>query len=169
MESKPRQLASVGPTFEQRVSGFVEEFAIIMESRGLPRMAGRVFARLLVCEPPEQSADQLVDALHASRGTISDMTRLLIEAGLIQRVGRPGERRTYYVVPPDTTTRFLRASIEPLRARLRVTEHGLEILQDRPPEVRRRLQELRDVYSFSEQVYPEILERWLQERHGGAG
>jgi hypothetical protein len=25
------------------------------------------------------------------------------------------------------------------------------------------------VYAFSEQVYPEILERWLRERHGGAG
>jgi DNA-binding transcriptional regulator GbsR (MarR family) len=169
MDSRPREVAPGEPTFEQQVAGFVEEFAIVMEGRGLPRMAGRVFARLLVCEPPEQSADQLADALHASRGTVSDMTRLLIEAGLIQRVGRPGERRIYYVVAPDTPTRFLRASIEPLRVRLRVTEHGLEILRDRTPEVRRRLQELRDVYAFSEQVYPEILERWLRERHGGAG
>ncbi len=154
--------------YERQLADFIEEFAELMQSRGLPRMAGRIFARLLVCEPPEQTAAQLSDALGASRGTVSDMTRLLIEAGLVQRLGRAGSREAFYRVAPDTPTLFLRAAVEPLRRRRIAAEHGLEILRDRPEQVSARLRELRDVYLFFEQRYPLMLEEWQSRPTGGA-
>ena len=44
---------------------------------GLPPMAGRMWGWLLVCDPVEQTAGQLAEALHASRGSISGTGRML--------------------------------------------------------------------------------------------
>ncbi len=158
--------SSITPEDLDRLRAFTDEFADVMESRGLPRMAGRLFGWLLVCEPDEQNAAQLAEALGASRGTISDMTRLLQQAGLIERRGRSGQRGIVYRVAPGTPSLFLRAAIQPLRLRRMVAEHGLELLRDRPAEVRARLQELVDVYSFFEERYPAMLQEWEQSRKG---
>ncbi|HEX7974611.1 MAG TPA: MarR family transcriptional regulator, partial [Anaerolineales bacterium] len=75
---------------------FVEEVALVFEEIGIARMAGRILGWLLISNPPHQSADELAEALQASKGSISTMTRLLIQADLIERIGLPGERRDYF-------------------------------------------------------------------------
>ena len=57
------------PTAEELA--FVEDVAVFLESFGLLRMAGRILAWLLICEPPEQSAADLARVLQASKGAIS--------------------------------------------------------------------------------------------------
>ena len=60
---------------------------------GMPRMAGRLWAYLAICDPPEQTAAQIAERLQASRGSVSGMARLLEHVGLIRRVTHPGDRR----------------------------------------------------------------------------
>ena len=74
---------------------FVDRMARILASEGLPPVAGRMWAWLLVCDPPEQTAAQLAEAIGASRGSISGMARLLEPSGLIQRATRRGDRREF--------------------------------------------------------------------------
>ena len=71
---------------------FTEDFGLFFEHLGVPRMAGRILAWLLICDPPEQTMQDLVDALGASKSSISTMTRLLMNFGLIERLSLPGER-----------------------------------------------------------------------------
>ena len=47
---------------------FVEEVALVFEEIGLIRMAGRILGWLLISNPPYQSADELAEALQASKG-----------------------------------------------------------------------------------------------------
>jgi hypothetical protein len=37
---------------------------------GLPPVLGRVFAWLLICDPPEQTAAEIAEALHTSRSAV---------------------------------------------------------------------------------------------------
>ena len=85
----------------------VEEWGLLFEQSGLPRMAGRVLGWLLVCDPPEQTAAQVVEALSASKGSISTTLRLLERFGLVEPVGRPGERRTYFRIAPGAFTTMM--------------------------------------------------------------
>lgn len=68
---------------------FAEDVGLVFENIGLPRMAGRVLGWLLVCDPPHQSMLELVEALSASKASISNTTRMLIEIGLIERISLP--------------------------------------------------------------------------------
>ena len=74
---------------------------------GAARMVGRVLGWLLVCEPPEQSAADLAQALRASKGSISTATRVLLRTGLIERVRVRGERFDRFVAKPEGWDEFL--------------------------------------------------------------
>ena len=48
-------------------------------SYGMTPMAGRMWGWLLICEPPEQTAAEIAEALQASRGAISGTARILAQ------------------------------------------------------------------------------------------
>ena len=60
---------------DERAS-YVEDFGLMFEGFGLPRMVGRALGALLISDPPELSAEELAEALRASRGSISSATRI---------------------------------------------------------------------------------------------
>src|SRR3712207_397907 len=86
---------------------FVEDMGRYMEAHGFPRMAGRMFAWLLICDPPGQTAAEIAERLHASRGAISGAARLLTNAGLVKRSTRRGDRREYFSIPPGSIVRLI--------------------------------------------------------------
>ena len=75
---------------------FVEEVGILFEQTGMPRMAGRILGWLSVSDSPHQTTSDLAEALMASKGSISTMTRFLIRIGLIERISPLGQRRDYF-------------------------------------------------------------------------
>jgi len=145
---------------------FIEDMGIHFEEMGLPRMAGRIFGCLLVCEPQHQSSEQLANIVAASKGSISTMTRLLIQSGVVERMGLPGKRDTYYRIKPGSWSELMRARISHVTRLRELADRGLTLLADREPKLRQRLQELRDFYAFLEQEMPALLERYDQERKG---
>ncbi len=144
---------------------FIEEFGIVMEQTGLPRMAGRILGWLLISTPPHQSSEQLVNGLDASKGSISSMTRFLIQVSLIERMSLPGVRRDYFRVRADAWQNMIRRGLEDeIKMVRQMAERALELLADKPPLTRQWLEEMCNVYNFLEREFPTLLERWAQQR-----
>jgi DNA-binding transcriptional regulator GbsR (MarR family) len=143
---------------------FVEDVAVVFEEIGLTRMAGRILGWLLISTPPHQSADELAEALQASKGSISTMTRLLIQLDLIERTGIPGDRRDYFRMKPDVWAQLLQARMSQITDLHQLAEEGLELLEAEPPELRQRIQDMHDLYSYVETELPILIERWEQKR-----
>jgi DNA-binding transcriptional regulator GbsR (MarR family) len=149
---------------------FVEEVGIVFEQTGLPRMAGRIFGRLMLCDPPYQSPSQLVAALIASRGSISTMTRLLVQLGVIERFCLPGERQTYFQISANAWKHLTGHGLaDEIRLFRQLADHGLAILADKKPVSRRWLEEMRDIYAFLEKELPALWQRWEQEQKDKIG
>ena len=145
-------------------SAFVEEMGQALATYGMTPMAGRMWGWLLICEPPEQTAADLAEALQASRGAISGTARMLTTAGMIRRTTRRGDRREYFSAPPEALDSFLASAARIYRHFREIAEHGLDAIADRPPASRRRLEELRDVFAFVEQEVPTVVDRFLRDR-----
>jgi DNA-binding transcriptional regulator GbsR (MarR family) len=143
---------------------FVEETGLFFEQMGLPRMAGRVLGWLLVSDPPHQTLNQLKETLTASKGSISTMTRLLIQVGLIERVSLPGQRRDYFRIKPHVWSQLIEQRLFQVTALRRLAEQGLGLLEGERPPVKQRLEEMYDVYAFFERELPALMERWEAER-----
>jgi DNA-binding transcriptional regulator GbsR (MarR family) len=138
---------------------FIEAMARTLGA-GLPPMAGRIWAYLAICEPPEQTAGQIAQRLSASRGSVSGMTRLLEHLGLISRGTKPGNRREFFSIPPGAVRTLMGRAQQQLRADREVTEAGLALIADRPRQSRARLQDIHDMYAFFEAEWPAVLERY---------
>jgi DNA-binding transcriptional regulator GbsR (MarR family) len=146
-------------------SEFVEEMGQFLASLGMTPMAGRMWGWLLICDPPEQTAAEIADALHASRGAISGTARLLATSGLIRRTTRRGDRREYFSAPPEALDSLLSNASGIYRQMRSIAARGLDAIADRPAESRARLQEFHDVMAFVEGEVPRVIAKFLRERH----
>ena len=146
---------------EERLWRFVDATGTwAAKSYGLPQMTGRVLGWLLVCDPPEQTAAQLAEALHASKGSISSATNMLVRLKLVERLHVRGERADRFRIRPEAWDDQVRdAGIEEARALLAL---GLEALTDEPPARRERLKELDAFYAWWEARMPVLWEEWQE-------
>ena len=146
---------------------FVEDVGIAFEQTGLPRTAGRIFGWLLISDPPHQSNNELAEVLMASRGSISSMSRLLIQLGLLERISLTGVRHGYFQLRLDAWQHMIKHGLEDeVKMFRQLAEHGLELLADKNPLARKGLEEMRDIYTFFEREFPALAERWEHERKG---
>jgi DNA-binding MarR family transcriptional regulator len=146
---------------------YAEEWGLLFERWGLPRTAGRIWGWLHVCEPPHQTAGQLVDALGVSKGSVSTNTRLLESLGLLERVGVRGARQSHYRVRPDAFEGIMRQRIVGVSQARALAERGLGVLESASPERKQRLTAKRDFYAFLEREMEELLRHWQGRREEG--
>lgn len=145
---------------------FIEDISLYFEQMGLPRMAGRVLGVLLICDPPAQSLTDLSERLQASKSSISTNSRLLTEMGLIERVASPVPRQVYFQFKPGGWLVFIRQRLKLWASLHQIAEQGLDLLQERDPALRARLQEAHDIFSVIEEELPALLER-VEKGHQG--
>ena len=138
---------------------FIEAMAYVMGA-GMPPMAGRMWAYLAICEPPQRTAAEIAERLQASRGSVSSMARLLEHIGLIRRGTKPGDRREYFSVPPDAARTLIEKNYQQMRSARQVLDAGMSLVADRSSETRARVRNLRDVYAFFEREWPALLDRY---------
>ena len=143
---------------------FVEEVGLFFEQVGLPRMPGKILGWLLIADPPQQSMPDLVDALQASKSSISTSTRLLIQGNLVQRISLPGKRRDYYQIQDNVWITAMNQRNQFVTAFRELAERGLLLLADEPEERQVRLKQMRDFYAFFEREMPKLLEKWDAEQ-----
>ncbi|MCB9744512.1 MAG: MarR family transcriptional regulator [Alphaproteobacteria bacterium] len=146
------------------LSRYIEDAGLLFDELGGSRMTGRVLAWLLTCEPPEQSSEQLAEALGVSRGSISMATQQLTRTGLIRRRTRPGSRALTFRLEQGAWVAMMASRLSSA-ARLRaLADQGLEVIAPASPSQAARLEEMRDFYAFFESRVPELLQEWEAQR-----
>lgn len=164
VEHPPAAIAISGRLTTEEHFQFIEAVGLSFEGVSLPRMAGRVFGWLLISNPPHQSPSELADVLQASKGSISTMTRLLVQLSLIERISLPGQRRDYFRIKPNAWAELSKQRLAQITAFRQLAEQGLKLLGQDDPLLRQRLEEMRDMHTFWEQELPLMTQRWEQRQ-----
>jgi DNA-binding transcriptional regulator GbsR (MarR family) len=142
---------------------YVEDLGSYTESLGSSRMAGRVWGALLISDEPEMSAAELAAALGASAGSISTATRALIGFGMIERRRRPGDRKDYFAIRPDSYITLVRRREHAVEVFSDLIHRGLGIVGDRALP-RQRLTEFMEFYNWLSDRLHRLLTEWYAER-----
>ncbi len=148
-------------SFEER--HFIEDVGLLFEESGHPRMAGRILGCLLISDQPHLSTSEIAETLQASKGSLSTMTRFLLQMGMLERVGMPGKRVDYFRIKKGAWPELVRHAVYELSALRKMVERGLELMQGKDYEMKERLEEARDLFAFLEREYPLLIERWEKE------
>ncbi|MGH2586702.1 MAG: GbsR/MarR family transcriptional regulator [Dehalococcoidia bacterium] len=138
---------------------FIEAVGLFFEDAGVPRIGGRLLGLLLLAERP-LSLDEVARTLGVSRASVSTNSRLLIYAGMIERVGLPGDRRDYYQFRARGWEGSIEGDIKGTHAFLRIATEALTTLDPANAVARARLHEAVEFYSFVAEELTAMLERW---------
>ena len=145
---------------------FVDRIGLFFEMLGGPRTMGRIYGRLLICEPPEQSLTGLATALGVSKASVSTVIRLMQEGGLVERLPSP-TRQHHYRITPGGFTQVLQVQLARMRSGVEAAEFGLSVVGEDRPEQRERLTDLRDFCEFcTREARDEFMRRWEHYRKG---
>lgn len=109
--SSDRHASAVQTPMNDKKLQFIERMGLVADADGLPRIAGRIFAYLLLT-PGESSLEDLADELGVSRASVSTDARRLAQLGILERRSKLGDRRDYYSVSPDAFRSVIRRRME---------------------------------------------------------
>ncbi|MGW0947870.1 GbsR/MarR family transcriptional regulator [Streptomyces sp. NPDC002623] len=130
---------------------------------GFPPMAGRLLGYLLVCDPAQQTIDELSDALLASRSAVTGAVKLLESYDLARRTRSAGERMDR--VSLNSTGRQPQnfdATLHLEHAAL--FREGLDLLTDAAPTRRAPLEEMVALAEFLAERLPALRDEWHAHR-----
>ncbi|SEG96725.1 DNA-binding transcriptional regulator GbsR, MarR family [Nonomuraea solani] len=144
-------------------SEFIDRMGLVMERFGGTRTMGRLYAWLMICDPPYQSLTELAAQLGVSKTAISTIARQLETGGMIEHVPAQDRQHRYRIVPGGWT-QVLRAQFAAVRPVRETLDFALEFVGEEPRGPRERLEEQRDFFVFLERDADEMLERWRQYR-----
>ncbi|HBS03658.1 MAG TPA: hypothetical protein DEA96_01750 [Leptospiraceae bacterium] len=171
-ESKHRsrsRTSGTAPRSDARKEGtvsrvkYLERMAAFFERGGFPRMAGRIFG-LLLTEPDELvSTSAILKRLHASRGSVSTMTRILIEHGMIEKTARQGRREDHFRVKADALPSLFAKRLEIVQDFKAIMADAMRLTECESRNGR-MVKELTEFYEWFEKRLPELEKEWELEK-----
>ncbi|HEX6799463.1 MAG TPA: hypothetical protein VF116_17275 [Ktedonobacterales bacterium] len=144
---------------------FIESMGVFFERYGISRIGGRMLGLLMVSER-DLSLDDIAGTLGVSRASVSTNARMLILYGMAQLVTRPGDRRDYYRLPPDTWARATEAEMDAILTMRRIAESGLAAARASD---RAATEHLEDMIAYSDLMLEDrrsVLEHWRERKSG---
>lgn len=133
---------------------YVERFGRFWEASGASRTAGRIIGWLVICDPPHQSAADLRLALNVSHGSVSTLTRQLIQMNMVERVTFPGDRASYFHLRDNAWLDVMDRKMDGLRDLHELGEIGLHLS---PGEGSQRASQLTAVTDFFVEHWSDII------------
>jgi DNA-binding Lrp family transcriptional regulator len=142
---------------------YIERWGMLFERLGGTRMMGKVLGWLLVCDPPEQTAASIAEAVGASAGSVSTTTRALEQMGMIERFGVTGKRSAHFRVKPFMWGQMMRRRMASIVQMGELSEEGIRRFSPDDRERALRLRELGSYCDFIQREFPEFVGRWEKQ------
>jgi DNA-binding transcriptional regulator GbsR (MarR family) len=143
---------------------FVEAFSLKIEELGHPRIYGQILGWLLICDPPHQSFPDFMENLHISKASVSNITRMLIEQGLIEKVRIKGERQIYFKLKKGSVVDFMQKQLQLALDLEEITSKGLEYAEKEKDIDADRLKKANDFHRFLAEHTADLIEKYKAEK-----
>jgi DNA-binding transcriptional regulator GbsR (MarR family) len=137
----------------------VETFSLVFERFGFQRMAGRIFALMLLRNESLVTQAQLAEELGASTGSISTMIRLLEQLGFVERVSLPGHRRDRFRLTEDPLVEMTVRRLEGAGQMVKII-NAARATHNIGPNADARLERAMSFYVFFMEEMARSLEEW---------
>jgi DNA-binding transcriptional regulator GbsR (MarR family) len=147
---------------------FIERLGLHTETEGLPRIAGRIMALLLVERDP-CTFDDIARRLRVSRGSVSTNTRLLETLGMIERITLPGDRHDHFQLSQDRFGKLLQGYVERMGRMVHILDEAVAEIPKSNKIAHGRLSEMSRFYHFAIERTNRNLADWRTEARRSGG
>lgn len=148
----------------EKESEFVEALGLILQTEGLPRIAGRLLGVFVLRGGP-LSFQELCEILQVSRGSVSTNTRLLESLGAVERIAVPGERQDYFRLADTPYERMAAGQVERTKQAMDRLRKGRDALENCDEETFDRITELTNFFGSISRACNMALEEMKASRN----
>lgn len=145
----------------------VEKMGIFFEKLGHTPMRGRVFAYLLLAEPPYKDFYDIQEFLAASKSSISNALNDLMKEGIVDYITFSGDRKRYFRVNPEG---WLKTATERIKQASHITNLIQEVLDERKDSkhihFNEGLEKMINFFSFFSTEIDSLMARWEAQQSG---
>lgn len=143
---------------------FVERFALVLSTAGVPRMPARVFAYVLAEDAERYTAAELARGLRVSLAAISGAVRYLVQTGMLAREREPGSRSDHYrIFDEDVWSAIMLQRSDIVIMYEDAAAEGVSLLKPGSAGAR-RMRETQEFFAFMRAEQERLLERWREHR-----
>jgi DNA-binding transcriptional regulator GbsR (MarR family) len=142
---------------------YIEDVGIFYEKYGLPKMAGRILGYLISSESDNNSFEELIDALKASKGSISGNINLLLTQKMIEKHMLTGDRKSYYKIAINSLQDIMEAKAKSVSEFRYIFEKGMNINSNKLSKNYKALTGVLKYYEFLEEEIPLLKTKWDQK------
>lgn len=126
---------------------------------GFSPVTGRLIGYLSVCEPMEQSINDIAEALLTSRSAISNAVKMLETQNLVRRL-RPAGTRADLISLSPLNMKNMGFDPSEYQEMASLAREGLELLHNASPERRQALELTVSLNEFLAEKLPRLYEEW---------
>lgn len=139
----------------------VEKMGIFFEKLGYSPMAGRVFALLLIAEPPYMDFYAIQDFMKASKSSISNALKILSQSGIVDYITFSGDRKRYFRVNTKNWFEILKEREQKGTEWIGMLDEVMEIRADsKDLAFNENLQKIIDFQIYMTKGMQELIEKW---------
>lgn len=143
-------------TLTESDARFIERMGQLAQADGLSRIAGQIWAVLIVSDDPVSSSE-LVGLLRVSKASVSTNTCFLERLGIVERRSMPGERQDFFSIRPNPYAAFLEGQIKRYEAAKSVVSEAKTTIGN--DHTRAKLADLENFYDMYYQSLNDLLEQ----------
>jgi DNA-binding transcriptional regulator GbsR (MarR family) len=138
---------------------YIERFASLLITAGMPPMASRVCIALMVAPGGRMSAADLSEMLRISPAAVSGAVRYLAQLGMVSKERVPGSRRDHYRMPVDTWQTMMRLRDQIMHRWTALMREGIDLVGRDTP-TGQRMAEHAAFFEFVSAELASLVERW---------
>lgn len=138
----------------------MQEYALRMEAFGMPPLAGRVLAVMLLTDPPEKSTQDLIALTGGSKGAISLTLRILERFGQLEKCPAPGHRGHRWRLRRNFMIDMFQSKMNAIRGIRDFWEAHAAEVEGLSENVRRNVGEMARFHEFFCEEVVQAFERW---------
>ncbi len=137
-----------------------ERLTRMLEEVGFPHTVARVYTALTLAEGEGLSTSQLVEELEVSKASVSNATQFLVGIELAERYRVRGSREAHYRILKGVWGTILAKKFAAIGYIRSTVDEALDLAPSE--KARQRLEEMHDVYSFFEEEFEVVMDRWSE-------
>jgi len=140
---------------------FIEKYGLFFEKNSsFPRIAGKIFGYLLICNPPEQTQQQIAESLNIAKGSASTIIKLLVQTQILEEFTKPNIRPKYYRIRQGGWEKLFLTKLQHLSVVRTLLGEGRNLLSKKPKELVKRIDDLDNLYDFFEKELQILISKW---------
>lgn len=138
----------------------IEQIGIAQERYGFQPAASRVVGLLYVADRPELCFDEIAEGLCISKSATSNALKLLEQAGKIEYITHPGDRKRYFRLKVNIWREEFMKQVKSITGFNQLLRKVLEVRTEHTPEYNKSIRELMNFMEFVADECPRMLEKW---------